>query len=307
MSYLFILDQVSSLNIKKDTSIQLIKEFIRQKKEIYCCEINDLSIGADSKGMALCGLVNNISTQINHNEKKSILTSNFKKVFVRKDPPFNQAYLNLTFILDHIKTEGVEVINDGASLRNHNEKLSILQFKDIISPTIVSSSEEVLKAFIKKHKKVVLKPVDGMAGNGIFMVTSNDQNMNVILETMTLHNHQLIMAQKFIPDIQYGDKRIILIDGEPLPYVLARIPQNNEIRANLAKGGKGVIRKLSEDDIAIVATIKPYLRKNNFRFVGIDVIGKYLTEINVTSPTGLVEIQAQAKINFSKSIIDALS
>jgi len=165
----------------------------------------------------------------------------------------------------------------------------------------------MLKNFIGEHKKVILKPIDGMAGNGIFMVTSSDQNMNVILETMISDTNQLVMAQKFIPEVKYGDKRIILIDGEPLPYALARIPQNNEIRANLAKGGKGIIKKLSENDMAIVAAIKPYLRKNNFRFVGIDVIGNYLTEINVTSPTGLVEIQNQAKVNFSKSIVDALS
>ena len=307
MSYLFIIDEACSLNIAKDTSVQLIKEFINQKKDVYCCEIHNLSIDNGMRGNVLCSLINSIGTQINLAEQKMVLASKFKKIFVRKDPPFNQAYLNLTFILDHIKMEGVEVINDGASLRNHNEKLSILQFNDIISPTIVSSSTEMLKNFIGEHKKVILKPIDGMAGNGIFMVTSSDQNMNVILETMISDTNQLVMAQKFIPEVKYGDKRIILIDGEPLPYALARIPQNNEIRANLAKGGKGIIKKLSENDMAIVAAIKPYLRKNNFRFVGIDVIGNYLTEINVTSPTGLVEIQNQAKVNFSKSIVDALS
>jgi len=307
MSYLFIIDKACSLNIPKDTSVQLIKEFINQKKDVYCCEIHNLSIDNGMRGNVLCSLINSIGTQINLAEQKMVLASKFKKIFVRKDPPFNQAYLNLTFILDHIKMEGVEVINDGASLRNHNEKLSILQFNDIISPTIVSSSTEMLKNFIGEHKKVILKPIDGMAGNGIFMVTSSDQNMNVILETMISDTNQLVMAQKFIPEVKYGDKRIILIDGEPLPYALARIPQNNEIRANLAKGGKGIIKKLSENDMAIVAAIKPYLRKNNFRFVGIDVIGNYLTEINVTSPTGLVEIQNQAEVNFSKSIVDALS
>lgn len=307
MSYLFIIDEACSLNIPKDTSVQLIKEFISQKKDVYCCEIHNLSIDNGMRGNVLCSLINSIGTQINLAEQKMVLASKFKKIFVRKDPPFNQAYLNLTFILDHIKMEGVEVINDGASLRNHNEKLSILQFNDIISPTIVSSSTEMLKNFIGEHKKVILKPIDGMAGNGIFMVTSSDQNMNVILETMISDTNQLVMAQKFIPEVKYGDKRIILIDGEPLPYALARIPQNNEIRANLAKGGKGIIKKLSENDMAIVAAIKPYLRKNNFRFVGIDVIGNYLTEINVTSPTGLVEIQNQAEVNFSKFIVDALS
>jgi glutathione synthase len=184
--------------------------------------------------------------------------------------------------------------------------MGILQFPDLISPTLVSASPMMLKKFINKNKKVILKPIDGMAGNGIFMVTSMDPNLNVILETM-ITNNRLIMAQKFISDIKKGDKRIILVDGEPIPYALARIPQNNEIRANLAKGGKGIIQQLSDKDMYIINTIKPYLKHNKFRFVGIDIIGEYLTEINVTSPTGLVEIEEQSKTNFTESIVNEFS
>ncbi len=307
MSYLFIIDDPLSLKIKKDTSLHIMKEFIRQKKEIYCCGINDLSINENNKTEVFCSRVINIAKKINIEDKMLKDAKQFHTIFVRKDPPFNQSYLNASFILDHISNAGGNVINEGASLRNHNEKLGILQFPKLISPTIVSSSPDFINKFISKNKKVILKPLDGMAGNGIFLVTPQDQNINVIIETMTLESNQAIMAQKFIPEISDGDKRIILIDGEPIPYALARIPKEKEVRANLAKGGQGFIQKLTSRDNEIITSIKPYLKKYNFRFVGIDIIGNFLTEINVTSPTGLVEIENQTKIKFVESIVDALA
>jgi glutathione synthase len=306
MSYIFIIDKPENLKIRKDTTIHLMKEFIRQEKEIFCCGINDLTIDEHNEVIFSCNKIKKINNKIDLEQSIIKNAKYFKTIFVRKDPPFDQIYLNTTFIIDHIPQTGGNVINPGSSLRNHNEKMGILQFPDLISPTLVSASSMMLKKFINKNKKVILKPIDGMAGNGIFMVTSMDPNLNVILETM-LANNRLIMAQKFISDIKKGDKRIILVDGEPIPYALARIPQNNEIRANLAKGGKGIIQQLSDKDMHIINTIKPYLQQNKFRFVGIDVIGEYLTEINVTSPTGLVEIEEQSKTNFTRSIVNEFS
>lgn len=306
MSYIFIIDSPANLNIQKDTTVHLMKEFIRQEKEIFCCGIKDLNMNEQNEVIFRCNKINKISNKIDLEKSTTKNARDFKTVFVRKDPPFDQTYLNATFIMDHISNAGGNVLNSGSSLRNHNEKMGILQFSNHISPTLVSTCPSMLKKFINKNKKVILKPIDGMAGNGIFMASVNDPNLNVILETM-IANDQLIMAQKFIPDIKKGDKRIILIDGEPIPYVLARIPQNNEIRANLAKGGKGIIQKISDTDMHIINTIKPYLKQNNFRFVGIDIIGEYLTEINVTSPTGLVEIEEQSKTNFTESIVNDFS
>jgi glutathione synthase len=306
MSYIFIIDKPENLKIRKDTTIHLMKEFIRQEKEIFCCGINDLTIDEHNEVIFSCNKIKKINNKIDLEQSIIKNAKYFKTIFVRKDPPFDQIYLNTTFIVDHISQTGGKVINPGSSLRNHNEKMGILQFPDLISPTLVSASPMMLKKFINKNKKVILKPIDGMAGNGIFMVTSMDPNLNVILETM-ITNNRLIMAQKFISDIKKGDKRIILVDGEPIPYALARIPQNNEIRANLAKGGKGIIQQLSDKDMYIINTIKPYLKHNKFRFVGIDIIGEYLTEINVTSPTGLVEIEEQSKTNFTESIVNEFS
>ncbi len=306
MSYIFIIDRPANLKINKDTSVHLMKEFIRQEKEIFCCGIEDLTVNEQNEVIFSCNKIKKINDKIDLEKPTIKNAKDFKTIFVRKDPPFDQTYLNATFIMDNISEAGGNVINPGSSLRNHNEKMGILQFSHLTSPSLVSTCPIILKKFINENKKVILKPIDGMAGNGIFMVTAKDTNLNVILETM-IDRNRFIMAQKFIPDIKKGDKRIILIDGEPIPFALARIPQNNEIRANLAKGGKGVIQQISDKDMHIINTIKPYIQQNNFRFVGIDIIGEYLTEINVTSPTGLVEIEEQSKINFVESIVNGFS
>ena len=208
--------------------------------------------------------------------------------------------------MDHAVKEGIDVINNPSSVRNHNEKLSILNFKEIIPPTIVTSNSSSVVNFLKIHEKIVLKPINGMGGNGIFVIDKTDKNINSILETITVNETKIMMAQKYIPDITEGDKRIIVIKGEPLPFCLARIPDGKDFRANLAKGGTGIANKLTDDDIKIVNVLKKYLVKSKLDFVGIDVIGKYLTEINVTSPTCLVEIENQTNFNSAKFIIDAI-
>ena len=305
MAYLFIIDPIESLNKIKDSSILLMKECLRRNIEVHFSEINQFSIYEGNVNIHSQKILS-LEKGIKYQDTELNLSSFFKKIFIRKDPPFDDDYLNLTYLLDHAVKEGTDVINNPSSIRNHNEKLSILNFQEIIPPTIVASNASDVVNFLKIHEKIVLKPINGMAGNGIFVIDELDKNINSILETSTVNDTKVIMAQKYIPDITEGDKRIIIIKGEPLPFCLARIPDGKDFRANLAKGGTGITKKLTSDDIKIVNVIKNYLVKSKLDFVGIDVIGKYLTEINVTSPTCLVEIENQTNFNSAEFIIDAL-
>ena len=305
MAYLFIIDPIESLNKIKDSSLLLMKECLRRNIEVHFSEINQFSIYEGNVNIHSQKILN-LEEGIKYQDTELNLSSFFKKIFIRKDPPFDDDYLNLTYLLDHAVQEGTDVINNPSSIRNHNEKLSILNFQEIIPPTIVTSNASDVVNFLKIHEKIVLKPINGMAGNGIFVIDELDKNINSILETSTVNDTKVMMAQKYIPDIIEGDKRIIIIKGEPLPFCLARIPDGKDFRANLAKGGTGIAKKLTADDIKIVNVIKKYLVKSKLDFVGIDVIGKYLTEINVTSPTCLVEIENQTNFNSAEFIIDAL-
>jgi glutathione synthase len=305
MAYLFIIDPIESLNKIKDSSLLLMKECLRRNIEVHFSEINQFSIYEGNVNIHSQKIIS-LEKGIKYQDTEMNLSSFFKKIFIRKDPPFDDDYLNLTYLLDHAVQEGTDVINNPSSIRNHNEKLSILNFQEIIPPTIVTSTASDVVNFLKIHKKIVLKPINGMAGNGIFVIDELDKNINSILETSTVNDTKVMMAQKYIPDIVEGDKRIIIIKGEPLPFCLARIPDGKDFRANLAKGGTGITKKLTADDIKIVNVIKKYLVKSKLDFVGIDVIGKYLTEINVTSPTCLVEIENQTNFNSAEFIINAL-
>ena len=305
MAYLFIIDPIESLNKIKDSSLLLMKECLRRNIEVHFSEINQFSIDEGKVNIHSQKIIS-LEKGIKYQDTEMNLSSFFKKIFIRKDPPFDDDYLNLTYLLDHAVKEGTDVINNPSSIRNHNEKLSILNFQEIIPPTIVTSNASDVVNFLKIHEKIVLKPINGMAGNGIFVIDELDKNINSILETSTVNDTKVMMAQKYIPDIIEGDKRIIIIKGEPLPFCLARIPDGKDFRANLAKGGTGIAKKLTADDIKIVNVIKKYLVKSKLDFVGIDVIGKYLTEINVTSPTCLVEIENQTNFNSAEFIISAL-
>ena len=305
MAYLFIIDPIESLNKIKDSSLLLMKECLRRNIEVHFSEINQFSIDEGKVNIHSHKIIS-LEKGIKYQDTEMNLSSFFKKIFIRKDPPFDDDYLNLTYLLDHAVQEGTDVINNPSSIRNHNEKLSILNFQEIIPPTIVTSNASDVVNFLKIHEKIVLKPINGMAGNGIFVIDELDKNINSILETSTVNDTKVMMAQKYIPDIIEGDKRIIIIKGEPLPFCLARIPGGKDFRANLAKGGTGIAKKLTADDIKIVNVIKKYLVKSKLDFVGIDVIGKYLTEINVTSPTCLVEIENQTNFNGAEFIIDTL-
>ena len=305
MKYLFIIDEPETLIFYKDTTIALIKECLNQGIEAHYTNIHSLSIDKKQNIIIDSHLISTINSLAIKTPKIKNKIQYFTKVFIRKDPPFDNNYLNLTFILEHAINFNVEVINDPVSIRNHNEKLSILNFKGLIPSTIVSSQAQNIINFIHKEKEVIIKPLDGMAGNGIFMVTPEDKNINVILETATKNGTKTIMAQKYLPEIKKGDKRIILIKGKALPYSLARIPSKGEVRANLAKGGKGKTQKLTIGDKKIVMGVKDFLIKNKLNFVGLDIIGNYLTEINITSPTGIVEIEEQTNFKAAEYIINA--
>jgi len=305
MKYLFIIDAPETLSFYKDTTVALIKECLNQGIEAHYTNIHSLSIDKQQNIITDSYHISNINSLVDKQQKIKNKIQYFNKVFIRKDPPFDSNYLNLTFILELAESHNVEVINSPASIRNYNEKLSILNFTSLIPSTIVSSKAEDIITFIQKEKKVIVKPLDGMAGNGIFMVTPKDKNMNVILETATNNGTKAIMAQRYLPEIKKGDKRIIVIKGEAIPYSLARIPSKGEVRANLAKGGKGKAQKLTAGDKKIVMGVKDFLIKNKLNLVGLDIIGNYLTEINITSPTGIVEIEEQTDFKAAAYIINA--
>jgi glutathione synthase len=227
-------------------------------------------------------------------------------VLMRTDPPVDADYLHDTQILGFAQRAGALVVNDPQGLRDHNEKLAALEFPQCCPPTLVSRNSAAIKAFVAEHGDAVLKTLDGMGGRSIFRARTGDPNLNVILETLTAGDRHLAMAQRYIPEIVTGDKRILLIDGEPVDYCLARIPQGDEFRGNLAAGGRGEGRPLSDRDRWIAAEVGPELRRRGLRFVGLDVIGDYLTEINVTSPTCIRELDKQFGLNIAGQLFDAL-
>jgi glutathione synthase len=231
---------------------------------------------------------------------------NFDAVLMRKDPPFDMEYIYSTYLLELAEQQGARIFNRPSAIRDFNEKLSTAKFPQFTPPTLVTRQAELLRAFIAEHRDAILKPLDGMGGTGIFRLHETDHNINVIIETLTQLGTRTIMAQRYIPEISKGDKRILVIDGKPADYALARIPKDGETRGNLAAGGKGVAQKLSARDREIAEGVGQKLRDEGLMLVGLDVIGDYLTEINVTSPTCMQEIFQQTGYNVAALMIDAL-
>jgi glutathione synthase len=227
-------------------------------------------------------------------------------VLMRKDPPFDMEYIYSTYLLELAERKGVCVINSPQGIRDHNEKFSIAKFPQFIAPTLVTRQEYLIREFLNEHGDIVLKPLDGMGGAGVFRVNGADHNISVIIETLTHYGTRTIMAQRYIPEISQGDKRILLIDGKPVPYVLARIPRKGESRGNLVAGGFGVAQPLTSRDHAIAKALGPYLHDQGLMLVGLDVIGDYLTEINVTSPTCMQEIKSLTDFNVAGMMIDSI-
>jgi glutathione synthase len=232
--------------------------------------------------------------------------TDFNAVLMRQDPPFDFEYVTATWLLERAVAGGAHVFNDPRAIRDHSEKIAITEFPQFTATTLVARADDDIQAFIEELGDVILKPLDGMGGSSIFRVRRDDPNRNVIVETLTLQGVRTIMAQRYIPDIDRGDKRILLIDGQPAPYVLARIPKPGESRGNLAAGGTGIAQPLSPRDREIAETLGPELAARGLLLVGLDVIGDFLTEINVTSPTCFVEITQQTGFSVAAMFVDAL-
>jgi len=302
------MDPIGGINIKKDSSFAMLLAAQKRGWDIYYMEQKDLFINNDVPMANLQPLKveENPEHWFTLSDTKTQQLSSLDIILMRKDPPFNLEYIYSTYILEHAERLGTMVVNRPAALRNVNEKFFITHFPDCIAPTQVSRNMAVLLDFVAQHGNIVIKPLDGMGGQGIFRVNATDPNTKVILETITKNETSYVMAQKYLPEISSGDKRILLINGEPVPYVLARIPAEGEFRGNLAQGGNGKGLELSERDRWICQQVGPKLRDMGLFFVGLDVIGDYLTEINITSPTCIRELDNLYNINISEELMGVL-
>lgn len=309
MKLLFIADPLDGFNIHKDSTFAMMREAQSRGHELWCCEPAHLhwqqgaQVGAMCRQIQLTGAPAPWFTELN---QQRLNLCDVDAVLMRKDPPFDIEYLYTTHLLSQAEREGARVFNQAEAIRQHPEKLSILEFPSLIAPTLVSSDMDVLKQFHHTHGDVIFKPLDGMGGSGIFRIQPDGMNLGSVLEVLTHQGRTAIMAQKYLPAIAAGDKRVLLIDGEPVPFSLARIPQGQEVRGNLAAGGKGVAQPLTESDKRIAHTLGPVLAARGLFLVGLDIIGEHLTEINVTSPTCFQEITQQTGHDVAAQFISAL-
>lgn len=307
-SLAILMDPIEKIKIAKDTSFAMLLEAQRRGWQVHYLQQGDLELrdGQPWGRLSPLRVFDDPGHWFERGEARWTDLRTLDVVLMRKDPPVDAQFIYDTMVLELAEQAGVEVINRPASLRDCNEKLYALQFPQCIAPTLVSRSQSQLRAFVETHGEAVLKPLDGMGGRGIFRVKAGDPNLNSMLETLLHDGLQFTLAQKFIPAIVQGDKRILLIDGEPVPYALARIPQGSEFRGNLAAGGRGEGVPLNERDRWIAAQVAPELHRRGLRFVGLDVIGDYLTEINVTSPTCVRELDQQFGLNIAGQLFDAV-
>jgi len=311
MRLAFILDQLDSIKTYKDSSFAMMREAAVRGHQLFVMHQGDLAWkGGMTVGFArplkLTGVESGGHEWYRAEEAKETPLQEFDAVLMRKDPPFDMEYVYSTYLLELAEGQGARVFNSPRGIRDHNEKLAIASFPQFIAPTLVTRQEHLIRDFLAEHRDIVLKPLDGMGGASVFRVHSADHNISVILETLTHYGTRTIMAQRHIPEISQGDKRILLIDGEPVPYSLARIPKVGESRGNLTAGGTGIAQPLSDRDREIASSLGPVLREQGLLLVGLDVIGDYLTEINVTSPTCMREIADQVGFNAAAMMIDAL-
>jgi glutathione synthase len=307
MKLAFIVDPLEALKPKKDSSVAMMREGSRRGHEIYAIGPGDLFVleGAVACRAMPLAVDGDDGAWYRAGGPEEVPLAFFDLVAMRKDPPFDQEYYYATILLEQAESEGARVVNAPRALRDWNEKLAILRFPQFTPPTLVSRDPGRLHAFIDSHGDVILKKLDGMGGTMIFRVRADDPNRNVIVETMVGEAERTIMAQRFVPEIAQGDKRVLVVDGEPFPYCLARIPKAGETRGNLAAGGTGVAQPLSARDHEIALVVGAELAKAGIVFAGLDVIGDYLTEVNVTSPTCIVEIAQQTGENAAKPLLDA--
>ena len=302
------MDPISAINPKKDSSLAMLIEAAKRDYEIYYMEQKDLKL-IDGCATAQATIIEIFDDQKKWYERKSNVSIDLKElniILMRKDPPFDMEYIYTTYVLEKAEEDGVLIVNKPQSLRDMNEKVYTAWFPECTPSTLISRSMAEIKLFLGQHKKIVVKPLDGMGGKSIFVVDENDGNANVIIETLTNYGKCSAMAQVFIPEIKDGDKRILLIDGKPVPYALARIPSKDDNRGNLVMGAVGEGRDLTERDKLICSKISETLKKKGILFCGIDVIGDYLTEINSTSPTGIRELDSIYNLNIASDLFDML-
>lgn len=304
----FIVDPLDKLKPVKDSSIAMMREAARRGHEVWTVQREGLSLHGDEVSAAAVRirLLDGDAPWYAAQEAATHALREFDAVLMRQDPPFDFEYITATWMLERAAAAGVRVFNHPRAVRDHSEKVSICEFPDLITPTVVTRDVAAINAFIDTHGDCILKPLDGMGGSRIFRVRADDANRNVIIETLTEDGARTLMAQRYIPEISLGDKRVLLIDGEPVPYCLARIPKAGETRGNLAAGGRGVAQPLSDTDLAIARRLGPVLAARGLLLVGLDVIGDRLTEINVTSPTCFVEITEQTGFDVAAMFVDAL-
>jgi glutathione synthase len=309
MRLLFIADPLDGFKTAKDSTFAMMREAAARGHALLACGPQDIlwrrggPVTAHARALTLTG---DSSDWYRAGAPAPLALKDADAVLMRKDPPFDSEYFYATHLLEQAEREGARVFNRPRALRDHPEKLAILEFPQYIGPTLVTRDAADIRAFHAEHRDIILKPLDGMGGMGIFRVGADGLNLGSITETLNHHGATTIMVQRFLPEIVQGDKRILLIGGEPVPYCLARIPQGSEVRGNLAAGGKGVAQPLSARDREIAEGLGPILAARGLLLVGLDVIGDCLTEINVTSPTGFQEITKQAGCDVAKRFIDAL-
>jgi glutathione synthase len=303
-----VMDPISEINIKKDSSFAMLMAAQDRGYQLFYMEMADLAMvnGVAMANMRPLTVINDASKWYELGEFQDTPMSELDVILMRKDPPFDTEFIYATYMLERAEEQGVLIVNKPQSLRDANEKLFTAWFSEFTPETIVTRDAKRIRAFHQAKGDIILKPLDGMGGTSIFRVKQDDPNLGVIIETLTSYGQQYAMAQAFIPEITKGDKRILVVDGEPVPYALARIPMKGETRGNLAAGGSGVAQPLSDSDWAIARAIGPELKKRGLIFVGLDVIGDKLTEINVTSPTCIREIQAAFDVDITGMLMDAI-
>ncbi|GAA5131580.1 glutathione synthase [Thalassotalea piscium] len=303
-----VMDPISEVNVRKDSSMAMMFEAQKRGYQLYYIEMKGLYLtqGQCRASTKQVKVYDDPEHWYDLGEAEDIALESLDAVLMRKDPPFDTEYIYATYMLERAELAGTLIVNKPQSLRDCNEKLFTAWFPELTPKTLVTRNNDLIRQFYQDNKDVIIKPLDGMGGSSIFRVKENDPNVGVILETLTAHGSQYAMVQEFIPDISNGDKRILIVNGEPMPYCLARIPAKGETRGNLAAGGRGEARPLSATDKLIADTIAPELKKRGLFFVGLDVIGDKVTEINVTSPTCIREIEAAYPINISGKLMDAI-
>ena len=313
MHILFVADPLETFKVYKDTTFAMMREAQRRGHRISACEPKDLMwvrgglVTAFVRDITLTGAPDAwFTAQQSRPDERPQALKDFGCIVMRKDPPFDSEFFYATHLLEQAEREGAKVFNKPRALRDHPEKLAILEFPQFIGPTLVTRDAEDVNRFHAEHRDIILKPLDGMGGMGIFRVKDDGLNLGSIIETLNSDGAQTIMAQKFLPAISQGDKRVLVIGGKPVPYCLARIPQGGEVRGNLAAGGKGVAQPLSTTDRAIAEALGPVLAARGLLLVGLDIIGDSLTEINVTSPTCFQEITDQTGFDVAAMFVDAL-